>query len=304
MNVKLLQTWLVVCCTMTLLPGHILGNQEDAPREETAMRLIGHRLLLASGDSTGLVLPVRRKAQTYKISAANPFALEPDTLVKVVSEVLANADINGNYLVEVVDRNRQFEVVYSFMRRGNRERDLIPCSGRVLPPASYEIRISFSEWANSLVFWSEGLRFEPESEKQGNELVFTIFFLAIFFIAGGAFYFYWNSKKRTPMQPTESGLLALGSLQFDAARRILINSKEKINLTDREADLLLLLVHRINQPIAREEILKEVWGDEGHYIGRTLDVFISRLRKKLESEPGIQIVTIRGMGYKLELNKL
>ena len=270
--------------------------------EETALRMIGHRILLASGDSSGLVLPIRRKAQVYAISTTNPFSLEPDTLVKVISEVLANGGINGNYLVEVVDKGRPSAVVYSFVKRGNREHDLIPCSGRMLPSASYEIRISFSEWANSLIFWSEGLGSDSGSKKRINGLVFAIFLCIIFFIASGVFYFHSKHKKRTPMQPSDSRLLALGALQFDASRRILFNSKEKINLTDREADLLLILVHRINEPITREEMLREVWGDEGHYIGRTLDVFISRLRKKLESEPGLQIVTIRGMGYKLELN--
>jgi DNA-binding response OmpR family regulator len=49
--------------------------------------------------------------------------------------------------------------------------------------------------------------------------------------------------------------------------------------------------------------LNKVWGDEGDYIGRTLDVFISKLRKKLEADSSIKIVNIRGVGYKLVMDK-
>jgi DNA-binding response OmpR family regulator len=52
-------------------------------------------------------------------------------------------------------------------------------------------------------------------------------------------------------------------------------------------------------PVERDEILNKVWGDDGDYVGRTLDVFISKLRKKLEADACVKIVNIRGVGYKL-----
>jgi DNA-binding response OmpR family regulator len=73
-------------------------------------------------------------------------------------------------------------------------------------------------------------------------------------------------------------------------------------LTSKEADLLILLHNSVNTGIEREVILNEVWGDEGDYVGRTLDVFISKLRKKLEGDSSVKIVNIRGVGYKLVLN--
>ena len=69
-----------------------------------------------------------------------------------------------------------------------------------------------------------------------------------------------------------------------------------------ESDLLLLLYNEANQTVERDVILSKVWGDEGDYVGRTLDVFISKLRKKLEADPNVKIVNIRGIGYKLVLN--
>ena len=60
-----------------------------------------------------------------------------------------------------------------------------------------------------------------------------------------------------------------------------------------------MLYEKLNETVEKEVILKEVWGDEGDYVGRTLDVFISKLRKKLEADPNVKIVNIRGVGYKL-----
>ena len=53
----------------------------------------------------------------------------------------------------------------------------------------------------------------------------------------------------------------------------------------------------------REKILATVWGDEGDYVGRTLDVFVSKLRKKLEADANVRIVNIRGVGYRLVLGE-
>ena len=66
--------------------------------------------------------------------------------------------------------------------------------------------------------------------------------------------------------------------------------------------MLLLLYHAVNTTVEREVILKDIWADDGDYIGRTLDVFISKLRKKLEDDTNVKIVNIRGIGYKLVLN--
>jgi DNA-binding response OmpR family regulator len=57
----------------------------------------------------------------------------------------------------------------------------------------------------------------------------------------------------------------------------------------------------VNSTVEREHILKTIWGDEGSYIGRTLDVFISKLRKRLEADTKVKIVNVRGVGYKLIL---
>ena len=79
----------------------------------------------------------------------------------------------------------------------------------------------------------------------------------------------------------------------------LVYEGERVNMTTRESDLLHLLYKSINNTVKKEHILKEIWGDEGSYDGRTLDVFISKLRKKLAYDPRVKLVNVKGVGYKM-----
>lgn len=83
---------------------------------------------------------------------------------------------------------------------------------------------------------------------------------------------------------------------------ILIRGDEHIEFTGKECMLLKALYNALNTTLERDEILSIVWGDDGDYVGRTLDVFISKLRKKLESDPKVKILNLRGVGYKLVLS--
>jgi len=70
-------------------------------------------------------------------------------------------------------------------------------------------------------------------------------------------------------------------------------------LTKKEAELLRLLFIHQNNVLEREIALKLVWGENDYFLGRSMDVFISKLRKKLSKDPTIKIVNIRSVGYKL-----
>jgi DNA-binding response OmpR family regulator len=79
-------------------------------------------------------------------------------------------------------------------------------------------------------------------------------------------------------------LITLGEYQFDPRNMELRLKNEVVKLTSKETDLLLLLHTSANSTLERELILKTVWGNEAEYVGRTLDVFISKLRKKLDAD--------------------
>lgn len=86
---------------------------------------------------------------------------------------------------------------------------------------------------------------------------------------------------------------------FNHADLILKVGDEEFTLTQKEADLLRLFFTQKNKLIKREEILKSIWGDDDYFMGRSLDVFISRLRKYLTNSKGIKITNNHGVGFKM-----
>lgn len=93
----------------------------------------------------------------------------------------------------------------------------------------------------------------------------------------------------------------VGKYQFDIKNLLVFNDSEKITLTQREADLLKLFLDHKNVVMKREEILKSLWGDDDYFMGRSLDVFISRLRKIVANEKGIVIENLHGIGFRFSV---
>jgi DNA-binding response OmpR family regulator len=93
--------------------------------------------------------------------------------------------------------------------------------------------------------------------------------------------------------------IKIGSYEFDFPKQLLVHKDELHSLTFMEAKLLLLLINNKNNILDRTVILKEIWGSDTFYSGRSMDVFITKLRKKLASDPDIQIINSRGHGYKI-----
>jgi len=92
----------------------------------------------------------------------------------------------------------------------------------------------------------------------------------------------------------------IGRYKFDYKNLCLHLDKEKKGLTKREADLLKHLCLNKEVVSKRAEILNRIWGDDDYFNGRSLDVFISKLRKYLKEDPSISIVNYHGVGFKLE----
>lgn len=92
----------------------------------------------------------------------------------------------------------------------------------------------------------------------------------------------------------------LGKYTFDPENFLVYNEIEKISLTQRESELLKLFLDHKNVVLKREQILKSLWGDDDYFMGRSLDVFISRLRKIIANEPGITIENLHGIGFRFK----
>ncbi len=108
--------------------------------------------------------------------------------------------------------------------------------------------------------------------------------------------------KRTHNGPAGKSLpgpVQLGKYVFDHRRQLLTFKSKQYKLTFKEAELLRLLFLNLNQTLLRETALKQVWGEDSYFNSRSMDVFISRLRKYLKDDPRVEILSIHGSGFRL-----
>ncbi|WP_417940047.1 response regulator transcription factor [Flavobacterium sp. RS13.1] len=105
-------------------------------------------------------------------------------------------------------------------------------------------------------------------------------------------------KRSQKNNKSEKSIYDIGKYQFDTKNFILFNNEEKIGLTQREAELLKLFLDNKNSVLKREQILNALWGTDDYFMGRSLDVFISRLRKILANEKEISIENLHGIGFR------
>jgi len=98
---------------------------------------------------------------------------------------------------------------------------------------------------------------------------------------------------------TNVDAIKIGSYSFNLTKQTLENSSQIEQLTHREAQLLFYLFQQKNEVLDRTFILNKLWGSDDFFNARSMDVFISKLRKKLKKDTNIQIINIRGFGYKL-----
>jgi len=108
-------------------------------------------------------------------------------------------------------------------------------------------------------------------------------------------------KRKNIVSRENTAPLSLGLFEFDHENRQLNTGGESHLLTLKEKNLLLFLLENSGKIGRREEILRNVWGNEDFFVSRTLDVFISRLRKILKEDPRIRIENIHNTGYRLKI---
>lgn len=104
------------------------------------------------------------------------------------------------------------------------------------------------------------------------------------------------------MRP-RSDFFVLGTTRFDSGNMLLITNDKEQKLTPKENALLKLLCMNKNNLLSRDRALTEIWGETDYFYGRSMDVFITRLRKYLKDEPTVNIQNVHGTGFKLEVKE-
>lgn len=256
----------------------------DISRKEVLLRRIGHELLLQSGDSKSRVLPIKKIAENeYQIRFENDLTFLPDSLVNTTRRLLAKDPLARDYVVNVLNCGNS-SVAYGYAISKNKKDDIVACIGRAQPRACYRINIKFKP---------TGINATTKSYILGG----------LPFLAFVGFIFLSSVKPRRALPDGQyTDMLTLGTVWFDAKNRKLIINGKTIDLTGTETRVLRIFALSPNETIDRSRLQKEIWEDEGVIVGRSLDMFISKLRKKLELDPNIKIVVIRGKGYRLEMS--
>jgi DNA-binding response OmpR family regulator len=277
-----------------------MGNSDGSvySRREILLRRIGHEILLQSGDSVSRVLPVKKTGEhEYQISFENKLSFQPDSLVNTTRRVLANDPGARDYIVNVLNCGNS-SVAYGYAISRNQKDDIITCLGRVQPRACYLINITFQPKGTNTVKYVYLL----------GSLALLAFMGTIFLRPGKPQNVLLEDQRTSaPDHSTRpdhqsNNMFTLGSVLFDAQNRKLLLNEKTIDLTVTETRVLLIFALSPNETIERNRLQKEIWEDEGVIVGRSLDMFISKLRKKLEIDPNIKIVVIRGKGYRLEIS--
>ena len=254
-----------------------------------ALRRTAHTLLRGQGDSTSRIAPVQQlSANTFAIRLEKSFAY--DQIPVVLQESLQGHKIDTPYTVAVLDCDKGVvQLGYSYFDLNTPEG--VACNGRVQREGCHTLQVTFESplaaassgdlwWAGALGFLLAGL---------------------------GGLVWYRAAALKVPLEVSaeepegEKERLQFGQTLFFPADQSITVAGQSQSLTYRETKLLRLFAIHPNQLLERDFILKAVWEDEGIIVGRSVDVFVSRLRKLLQNDPTLRIASVHGVGYRLEV---
>ncbi len=105
--------------------------------------------------------------------------------------------------------------------------------------------------------------------------------------------------RRQTVQEAEQSVFTVGTYTFDYERQQLSRAGNEVHLTSKESELLKLFCQNINQPVSRSFALKVIWGDDSYFNARSMDVYVTKLRKHLRDDEAVQLVNLHGEGFKL-----
>ncbi len=106
-------------------------------------------------------------------------------------------------------------------------------------------------------------------------------------------------RTTAPLPVRKEGSFTIGGYSFDPLKQILVFKDQTIKLTTKESELLDLLCRHGNEILERNFALKTIWIDDNYFNARSMDVYITRLRKYLKKDPSVKILNVHGRGYKL-----
>lgn len=284
------------------------------------IRQLGHRLLLQAGDSTSRVLPVREIATgTFLLAFENELIFNHDSLIVLSQTLLPKTQFPSGFTLTVHEWMKS-DIAYGF-QVNHFSPNQHACRGRSEPRGCYTIEIAFPDLYKGMEAVANTIPGDSHSENfQGGSLLASranqpqpliyLVLSGLLVVLGTAILILSLRKKVVPASwPTQdnSGQNAEphspGKVLLELKDQQVVLGNEVIPLTDKECRILELLNNNFGELIPRETLVQEVWLNEGVITGRSLDMFISKLRKKLSVDPDLRIANVHGKGYKLEMQR-
>jgi DNA-binding response OmpR family regulator len=110
-------------------------------------------------------------------------------------------------------------------------------------------------------------------------------------------------KRSLPGTKVAKDQFTIGEYTFDSVNYLLKRADQEQRLTRKESEILKLLCAHMNEVLPRELVLNMIWGDDNYFNGRSLDVFLSKIRKYLKDDPDVSIINVHGVGFRLQTTK-
>ncbi len=256
------------------------SNKElQRKQSKIAMRLIGDHLLTTIGNYNEPLLPIKQvDSITFRLMFKESIVINPDSLTAASMKYI-NTNIAMQSIISVLDVKTK-EVVYSF-EINPFDKNYIPCLGRELPESDYWIDASF---------------YNPS--KKTSRIAFSILgFIGI--VISSLFLFVYVVKRRKEKK-MNGEYSVKGFKIIPHFNRIAFNN-HVIQFTEKEMQIFRILFNKEGKLVTRESLIDEVWLKKGVVTTRSLDMYISRLRKKIKEISHAQIINHHGKGYVLEI---
>lgn len=263
-------------------------SRPSANAVNLALRRTADQLLRLEGDSTTNIPPVRQPDDsTFIVVLHRTFSY--DSLPQLLESALARHHIRSAYDVAVIDCANEQNLLLGYSSADYRDGKYLPCGGRDRNPACYNLRLTLLRPAPASSWAAVGML-----SAGACGLLLALSWLALS----------WTTRQQaaaTPAPSMPAAGQAFGRSALDFDNLVLWVGGQPQRLTYREAKLLRFFAERPNRLLEREFILQAVWEDEGVVVGRSLDVFVSRLRKLLKPDTSLSIIAVHGIGYRLDI---
>lgn len=237
-------------------------------------------------DSTSMIPVVRQLNDSTWQTGELPW-LDYEQLPKLLQLALEGYNIHQNYHV-TIKSCLDLAILLGYSRFDLDPSDSVPCHGRERPDSCMLLEIQFYESKD-----------EFKSKNTWSRVFLCFILLAILGLV------FWNKflrkKKSSFNKETPKDIFTFGQTQLNVNTSQLIGKKTNHKLTYREAKLMQYFVENQGKILERDTILQAVWGEEEIQVSRSLDVFVSRLRKLIQDDPMLEISTLHGIGYRLDI---